>query len=158
MSEKRSIGRIVGARIGAFPEAQPRHWLAHGPPCGWLPEGHAWLHSSGRAAIYWAFRGLRLNSCATVWMPGYHCGVEVQAVLDAGLDVRFCRVRPDLAIDLDDLEAKVTGRPGPVFAIHEGDRNIHLRRLAPSAPGPRPIFGNRPAARRDCRPSGASGA
>lgn len=76
------------------------------------------LHTSGRAALYWAFRGLQLPSGTTAWMPAYHCGVEVQAAIDAGLSVGFYRVRSDLSIDTGDLYRKVTATPGPVLLIH----------------------------------------
>jgi dTDP-4-amino-4,6-dideoxygalactose transaminase len=51
-------------------------------------------------------------------MPAYHCGVEVQAVIDAGFRVEFYGVRPDLSVDLDDLERRLSQHPGPVFVIH----------------------------------------
>ena len=63
-------------------------------------------------------RGLQLGPETTVKMQAYHCGVEVQAALDAGLKVEFYRVRTDLTVDLDDLEGKLRRRPGPAFVVH----------------------------------------
>ena len=51
-------------------------------------------------------------------MPSFHCGVEVQAAIDAGLEVGFYRIQPDLTMDLQDLAAKLDAKPGPVLAIH----------------------------------------
>lgn len=80
--------------------------------------GYTSLHARSRSAIYWGFRGLRLPPGTTVYMPAYHCGVEVQAIVDAGLEVEFYRIRRDLTIDLDSLESRLKKDPGPVFVIH----------------------------------------
>ncbi len=76
------------------------------------------IYTAGRDAIYSACRGLRLDPGVPVWLPSFHCGVEVQAVLDAGGAVGFYRIRPDFAIDEDDLFRKLDSRPGPVLLIH----------------------------------------
>jgi len=76
------------------------------------------LHDSGTAAIYWACRGLRPDPGTWIWMPALHCGVEVQAALDAGLNVGFYRLVDELAVDEADLEGKLRDRPGIVFVIH----------------------------------------
>jgi len=118
MTEKRLIGRTVGARIVSLAQPQALDWLPRRGPFGATLASYASLHSLGRAAIYWAIRGLQLSPDTIVKMPAYHCGVEVQAVLDAGLQVEFYGIRPDLTIDLDDLERRLVARPGPVFVIH----------------------------------------
>ncbi len=51
-------------------------------------------------------------------MPSFHCGVEVQAAIDAGLEVGFYRIGSDLRMDLQDLATKLRSKPGPVLAIH----------------------------------------
>jgi dTDP-4-amino-4,6-dideoxygalactose transaminase len=76
------------------------------------------LHTSGRAALYWAFRGLNLSSSSVVWMPSFHCGVEVQAALDAGLNVEFYRIGADLTFDTDEIVVGARKRPGPILVIH----------------------------------------
>jgi hypothetical protein len=76
------------------------------------------LHDLGRAGIYWACCGLRPDPGTWIWMPSLHCGVEVQAALDAGLNVGFYRLADGLTIDEADLEAKLRERPGIVFVIH----------------------------------------
>lgn len=80
------------------------------------------LHSSGAEALYATLRALSGRSVGgqrpIVWLPAYHCGVEVQAALDAGYDTGFYRVGPDLAVDADDLRARLASRPGTVVLIH----------------------------------------
>jgi perosamine synthetase len=83
----------------------------------WLQEFIS-LHDSGRAALYWALRSLALPSDSTVWMPSYHCGVEVDAAIAAGYRVRFYRIGLDLTIDENDLRRRLTHQPGPVLIIH----------------------------------------
>jgi dTDP-4-amino-4,6-dideoxygalactose transaminase len=51
-------------------------------------------------------------------MPEFHCGVEVQAALDAGLAVGFYRINRDLSVALEDLDEKLRACPGPVMLIH----------------------------------------
>jgi perosamine synthetase len=80
--------------------------------------GRSSLLASGRSAIYWALKGLRLNPATTVWMPAFHCGLEVQAAVDAGLNVGFYRISRDMAVDERDLEHKLGASPGPVLVIH----------------------------------------
>jgi perosamine synthetase len=89
------------------------------------------LHDSGRAAIYWACRGLGLASGTRIWMPALHCGVEVQAALDAGLNPEFYRIVDDLTIDEEDLERKLSCKPGVVFLIHYfGFAQSSIKRIA----------------------------
>ena len=76
------------------------------------------LHNLGSSAVYWACRGLRLEPGTRIWMPSLHCGVEVQAALDAGLNVGFYRLLDELMIDEQDLENKLHVCPGVVFVIH----------------------------------------
>lgn len=64
-------------------------------------------------------------------MPEYHCGVEVQAALDAGFDVQYYKLHRDLSIDEEDLEQRLETSPGPVFAIHYfGFAQPGVRRIA----------------------------
>ena len=64
-------------------------------------------------------------------MPSLHCGVEVQAALDAGLNVGFYRLLNELTIDEEDLESKLRDRPGVVVGIHYiGFGQRHNERIA----------------------------
>lgn len=76
------------------------------------------LLGSGSSAVYWACRGLRLEPGTRIWMPSLNCGVEVQAAIDAGLDVGFYRLAEDLSVDETDLTRKLQEQPGIVFVIH----------------------------------------
>jgi dTDP-4-amino-4,6-dideoxygalactose transaminase len=51
-------------------------------------------------------------------MPSFHCGVEVEAAIQAGWKVDFYRIQPDLSAGLDDLERKLKREPGAVLLIH----------------------------------------
>jgi len=101
--------------MNAAPQPGPYDWLARPVP---NRKSHFSLHANARGAIYWAIRGLQLAPDTAVKMPAFHCGVEVQAVLDAGLKIEFYQIRRDLTIDLDNLKEKLERRPGPVFVIH----------------------------------------
>ena len=61
---------------------------------------------------------LTLPAGSIVWMPSFHCGVEVEAAIRAGFNVDFYRIAPDLSCDLDYLDRKLQERPGPVLVIH----------------------------------------
>ena len=89
------------------------------------------LHDLGRSAIYWACRGLRLAPGTRIWMPALHCGVEVQAALDSGLNVGFYRLDEELNVDEEDLERKLQNEPSVVFIIHYfGFAQSSIERLA----------------------------
>jgi dTDP-4-amino-4,6-dideoxygalactose transaminase len=89
------------------------------------------LYAFGRDAIFWGLRTLDPQPGDCIWVPSFHCGVEVQAALDAGFDVDFYRVRLDLSVDEDDLNQKLSARPGPVMVIHYfGFPQPGLNRLA----------------------------
>jgi perosamine synthetase len=105
-------------RITAFPQPQLGAYFSRSHPLAATLQSYASLHSSGRAAIYWAFRGMNPHPGSRAWIPAYHCGAEAQAVADAGWEPGYYRIRRDLTIDLDDLEAKLHISPGPVLVIH----------------------------------------
>jgi dTDP-4-amino-4,6-dideoxygalactose transaminase len=58
---------------------------------------------NARAAIHQGARALGLNAGQTVLVPAYSCGSEADALLKAGLGVRYFRVQPDLSPDYDHL-------------------------------------------------------
>jgi perosamine synthetase len=119
------------ARITAFPRPQLRQLLIS-DSFGKELTSYAGLHISGRAALYWVISGLQLNAGSIVWMPTYHCGVEVQVPIVLGLKVGFYRVSPDsLMVDEDDLDRKLREQPGPVLLIHYyGFAQIGVGRIA----------------------------
>lgn len=76
------------------------------------------LCDSGRSALYYALLSARLPRDTVVWMPSFHCGVEVDAAISAGCKIDFYRVAPDLSCDMEDLDRKLREKPGPVLLIH----------------------------------------
>jgi dTDP-4-amino-4,6-dideoxygalactose transaminase len=109
---------VTPPRVTAFPAPRLASLLKRRGSFTAEAAGYAGVYASGRSALYWAFRALQLPTASTVWMPSFHCGLEVQAAIDAGLNVDFYRIGRDLAVDVDDLAAKLRDRPGPVLAIH----------------------------------------
>ncbi|MDX1540627.1 MAG: DegT/DnrJ/EryC1/StrS family aminotransferase, partial [Geminicoccaceae bacterium] len=73
---------------------------------------------SARVALWQGVRRLGLEPGARVLVPGYCCGVEVAALLDAGLEVDYYRVLPDLTPDLDHLEQLARAPARALFLIH----------------------------------------
>ena len=101
-------------RIPAF--AAVRFWPQSGRGA-WLRSFRS-LHSSGRASLYWGIKALQLPRGSSVWMPSFHCGVEVTAAIDAGCRVEFYRLGPGLAVSEDELERRLSSQRGPVLLIH----------------------------------------
>jgi dTDP-4-amino-4,6-dideoxygalactose transaminase len=71
-----------------------------------------------RDALHALFRALAAPPGTPVWMPSFHCGMEVRAAADTGLVPRFYRVEADLSIDEEDLARALRRDPGPVLLIH----------------------------------------
>ena len=117
--------------IDAFAEPRIGTLFGRSGTCRALLDDCAGCYELGRCAIYWAFRAMAPQDATRVWMPSFHCGVEVQAALDARLPVDFYRIREDLSLDLDDLIRKLEQRPGPVLVIHYfGFAQPEIARLA----------------------------
>jgi dTDP-4-amino-4,6-dideoxygalactose transaminase len=84
-----------------------------------------------RDALHALFRAFGYPAGTPVWMPAFHCGMEVRAAADAGLAPRFYRVRDDLSIDEEQLATALRRSPGPVLLIHYfGFPQPGIRRLA----------------------------
>ena len=104
--------------VSAFPEIRLMDAVAPSNKFGLSISQYTRIYSGGRDAVYSACRGLRLDPGVPVWLPSFHCGVEVQAAIDAGAAVGFYRIRPDLAIDEEDLVRRLDSQLGPVLVIH----------------------------------------
>lgn len=76
------------------------------------------LYHFSRDAIHELFGSLGYPDKTPVWMPSYHCGMEVRAAADAGFSPRFYRVKKDLTVDVEDLACGLRDAPGPVLLIH----------------------------------------
>jgi len=73
---------------------------------------------SGTAAIYQAGKSLRLPEGATVLVPSYNCGHEIEPFLRLGLRVECYRVMADLQIDLADVERRMRKSAGALLITH----------------------------------------
>ena len=76
------------------------------------------LYHFSRDALHALFGSLGYPDQMPVWMPSYHCGMEVRAVSDAGFSPRFYRVNEDLSADAVGLARNLRDEPGPVLLIH----------------------------------------
>jgi dTDP-4-amino-4,6-dideoxygalactose transaminase len=72
----------------------------------------------GRVAVWHAVKMLGLRQDEYVLMPSYHCSVEVEAAVQAGVGVRFYKVDGNMDADLDDMEEKICRNTKAVFVIH----------------------------------------
>lgn len=71
----------------------------------------------GRNAVWRMVRRLGLAG-AEVVVPAYHHGVELSALLDAGVRPAFARVDEAMRLDLDDVEAHLGPKTRAVYVIH----------------------------------------
>jgi dTDP-4-amino-4,6-dideoxygalactose transaminase len=76
------------------------------------------LYHFSRDAIHSLFGAFNYPIQTPVWMPSYHCGMEVRAAADAGFSPRFYKVNKDLSADVDDLAKGLRDELGPVLLIH----------------------------------------
>lgn len=73
----------------------------------------------GAFAIWHAIKLLKLSSAeATILVPAYHCGVEIEAILQAGAKVRFYNIKEDLQADIQDIQRKIDNTTKALFIIH----------------------------------------
>ena len=76
------------------------------------------LYFRGSNAIWHAVKALKLEPGSGVLFPAYHCGIELDVLLAAGLTVTFYGVGRELKINVRALAAQL--RPGTwaVYVIH----------------------------------------
>jgi dTDP-4-amino-4,6-dideoxygalactose transaminase len=72
----------------------------------------------GANAIFNAVKALGLKSEDIVLMPAYHCGIELEAVLKAGCQVRFYGIASNLEINWNDLDSQIGPQTKALFIIH----------------------------------------
>jgi perosamine synthetase len=70
-----------------------------------------------RNAIWKTVKLLGLDR-GEVLVPSYHHGVEIEALLDAGAEVKFYRVGGKFGVDLEDVENKITARTTALYLTH----------------------------------------
>jgi dTDP-4-amino-4,6-dideoxygalactose transaminase len=72
----------------------------------------------GSVALWQALKALRLKAGQSVLFPSYHCGIELDVLRKAGLDVAFYRIGRDLRADPDELRRAARPGAAAVFVIH----------------------------------------
>lgn len=104
----------------ALPTLSPRMFAAPKPgkplpfPLGDARTEYFYL---GRNAVWQAVHRLGLSG-AEVLVPAYHHGVEVEALLHAGVRPRFYNVERNFRADLGDLAARLTPETRAIYVIH----------------------------------------
>lgn len=83
-----------------------------------LDAGAAKLVTSGRIAIGLALREIGAGPGDTVLVPAYHSQSMVPPVIWTGARPVFYRLRPDTAIDLDDLASRIDASTRAVMVTH----------------------------------------
>jgi len=83
-----------------------------------LSSSDFYLYASGRAALYFAVLSAGLPRKSRFLLPGFHCGVEVEAVKRAGHEIDFYNIRKDLSIDFKDLAKHITAETRALLIIH----------------------------------------
>jgi len=76
------------------------------------------FYYNGRNAVWNGMKLLNLTSSQNVLVPSYHCGVEIDAVLKAGIQVKFYKIKSDTSADLEDIKDKVDADTRAIFIIH----------------------------------------
>jgi dTDP-4-amino-4,6-dideoxygalactose transaminase len=88
----------------------------------WLPyplvDDGCRVFSRARHAIWHACRTLGLGNKDVVLVPAYHHGSEVEALLRAGVQIRYYELTPLLEPDLQSLEALLTPEVKVLYLIH----------------------------------------
>jgi CelD/BcsL family acetyltransferase involved in cellulose biosynthesis len=106
--------------ISAWPPLPPGVWLR--PPVPALPfpleERNFRLYAFARHGLWHGVRSLGLGSGDEVLMPAYNHGSEVEALLRAGVDLRFYGARGDLAPDECELDSLAGPRTRALYLIH----------------------------------------
>src|ERR1035441_4160615 len=78
----------------------------------------AYLFYLGRGALWQAIQSMHLSATDIVLVPSYHCGVEIEAVSMAGVQLRYYDVGEDFAIDVSDLRNRIDAGTRAILLIH----------------------------------------
>lgn len=105
--------------IKSFPALDLRRLLGRRPAADpLLGRERVRFYSSGRAALYHIVKSLDGGTRDTFLLPAYHCGVEVEAVLRAGKNVDFYRIKRNLGVDLEHLRSRIDSRTRGIVVAH----------------------------------------
>jgi hypothetical protein len=105
--------------IAALPALDPKTLLANPMVRRHFPfsDARTEYFYLARGAVWHAVKRLGLDG-AEVLVPAYHHGVEVEALVDAGVRPRFFNVHRDFKIDLADLASRITPETKAIYVIH----------------------------------------
>jgi dTDP-4-amino-4,6-dideoxygalactose transaminase len=79
------------------------------------PDAHYFFFA--RNAIWHTAKMLGLDR-GEVLVPSYHHGVEIEALMDAGAQVKFYRIGERFEVDLLDVERKISSRTTALYLTH----------------------------------------
>ena len=72
----------------------------------------------GRGALWQAIKSMQLSASDNVLVPSYHCGVEIEAVFMAGVQLRYYDIQEDFTIDISDLQSRIDASTRAILLIH----------------------------------------
>jgi len=84
----------------------------------------------GRTAIWQGIHRLGLGPGDRVLAPAYACGAEIEVLLQAGLDISYYRIEPDLSPDMAHLEELCEAPARALLVIHYFGYPQPIRALA----------------------------
>src|SRR3990172_1212533 len=108
-----------GVFVPAFPTIGPEMLLRRRRPETHHPFSLPGIHYFffARNAIWHTAKMLGLDR-GEVLVPSYHHGVEVEALIDAGAQVKFYRIGEKLEVDFLDVEMKIGPRTTALYLTH----------------------------------------
>jgi dTDP-4-amino-4,6-dideoxygalactose transaminase len=108
-----------GIFVPAFPTIGPEVLLRRRQSEAHHPFSDPGVHYFffARNAIWHTVKMLGLDR-GEVLVPSYHHGVEIEALIDAGAQVKFYRVGEKFEVDLLDVESKISPRTTALYLTH----------------------------------------
>jgi perosamine synthetase len=73
---------------------------------------------NARYALAAGIKALCIRPAATVLLPSYNCGVEIDPFKHFGIETGFYRIDRSLQVDLDDLLQRIDGRVKAILITH----------------------------------------
>lgn len=83
-----------------------------------LDQENCRIYSLARMAIWNSCRALGLQENDVILVPAYHHGSEIEALLQAGLQVRYYEVNENLEPDLNELQSLMSPDVRALYIIH----------------------------------------
>jgi len=83
-----------------------------------VQSGDVFHFQQARYALFHGIRLLGFRPGDKILVPAFHCSTLIEGVLRTGVDVVFYNVKPNLIIDLEDLERKVDDQTKGLLMVH----------------------------------------